>query len=175
LTANQLALDHLQIAYRRANLFSATVTGAHRLGDEEDIASIARLALTKAAENYDPDRDGKFPPYASRLIVQSLWAALYAQETAKRRPPSRIPLAVAESHLAAPGAPEIEATDAADAIESALNRLPKPQADLVRLLLEGLSVSEIAARQGISRAAAQSRLYRAKHHLRQVLRELLSV
>lgn len=53
----------------------------------------------------------------------------------------------------------------------AVNRLPKPQRDVILLKAEGLGHKEIAAKLGISVTTSTSRLNRARQKLHEILRE----
>lgn len=68
------------------------------------------------------------------------------------------------------GGSEPESPEAAALINWGLSRLRPAQADLLEAFhMEGLKVSEIAARRGLSARAVEGRLHRARRKLRQQL------
>jgi len=133
----------------------------------EDVVQNVLLSLHRARHTYRPERP--FLPWLHAIARNA--AVDFVRERGRR---SRREISLELEGVPEPGAPaELPAERALDpGLERALAALPPTQRQAVQSIhLEGLTVSEAAARAGISKGALKVRVHRGVRALRALLEE----
>ena len=130
---------------------------------QEDIVQNALVSIHRARHTYRADRP--FTPWFNTVVRNATidWARMRSRQIPRELP------------LEQEGVAESAAADADDALspdlEQALSALPPAQRQAVEMIhLEGLSVSDAAARAGVTKGALKVRAHRGYQALRSLLR-----
>lgn len=135
--------------------------------ETEDKFEIGRLALWKSIMRFDLSKGFRFSTFATHVIANEMNRTRIAQNAAKRRvdcetisieTPLYEGAAVTLADTLAMQAAAAEDTDAANAaerVEDLLARVGPRERELLEARLEGLPLSEIGLRMGISGARVQ--------------------
>jgi len=133
----------------------------------EDIVQNALVSIHRARHTYRADRP--FTPWFNTIVRNATidWVRMRSRQL-----PRELPL---EQEIVADRAPESAPADADDALspdlERALSTLPPAQRQAVEMIhLEGLSVTDAAARVGVTKGALKVRAHRGYQALRSLLR-----
>lgn len=133
----------------------------------EDIVQNALVSIHRARHTYRADRP--FTPWFNTIVRNATidWVRMRSRQI-----PRELPLA---QEVVADRAAESAAADADEALspdlEQALSNLPPAQRQAVEMIhLEGLSVSDAAARAGVTKGALKVRAHRGYQALRSLLR-----
>jgi RNA polymerase sigma-70 factor (ECF subfamily) len=135
-------------------------------GAAEDVQQQVFLEAWRRAESFDPER--------GRLLTWLMTIARSrAIDHARRRLPEPVdPQVAARSAEAPSGEGEIDALAAQWQLRALLDRLPAGEAALLRLrFYDGLSQSEIAARDGIPLGTVKTRMVSGLRRLREMIEE----
>lgn len=138
--------------------------------DARDLAQEAFIAAYRALPKMTPGRP--FYPWLRGILLNRCRMFL---RTRKRAAARRAAAAARPGHWAVGVADtsSVEKRRVADLVRTALARLsPEDREILVLKHMEGYSYEELAAALGIGRGTVASRLYRARHRMREVLEEI---
>lgn len=137
--------------------------------DRDDLFQDAMILLCRAAEQYDPSR-GRWSTFAGQWVQWAL--TKYFRARMGRR---EFTLGEADGFRHLPEQ-DREATDnhdrAATIVHAALATLPIRPAQIVRMRLEGRTLSEIGDELGVTKQAVQQGQRRAEQQLRERLKEI---
>lgn len=141
------------------------------LGNAEDAADVAQDAFVRVYQNLDAYRpDTKFSTWLFALarnaaIDRLRWRTRHPTESMESAP---------EIAMSSGTAEDVNAREIGRQIAAALDQLPEDQRTaLVLSEYQGMSYAEIAGVMRCSEKSVESRLYRAKQTLREMLRHLL--
>ena len=140
--------------------------GVHVLGDQglaEEMVQEAFIKLCRQAKNYDPARG----PVRGWLFTMARSAAY----DIARRPSSR-PLSPVEDFQLPPQYDTVDQALTTLTVDQALDKLPSIYADVMRLVRDGFTHSEIAERLGIPIGTVKSRTAKAADTLKAELASL---
>lgn len=140
--------------------------GVHVLGDQglaEEMVQEAFIKLCRQAKNYDPGRG----PVRGWLFTMARSAAY----DIARRPSSR-PLLPVEDFQLPPQYDTVDQALTTLTVDQALDKLPSIYADVMRLVRDGFTHSEIAERLGIPIGTVKSRTAKAADTLKAELASL---
>ncbi|HRJ10934.1 MAG TPA: sigma-70 family RNA polymerase sigma factor [Prosthecobacter sp.] len=173
MTAEQRFTLHLPLAAQIAAGY-ANIPGVSL----DDIRSVADAALHRASLAFDAEK-GDFKPYAARAIRNALndlhqkqarqtrllvgEADLPQADAASTSPSHRLPDAGADVVL------QIREAESRRALEQALAALPVRGRQILALLAQGCSYSEMGERLGVSKQAASKAAAKAMQTLREEL------
>lgn len=145
-----------------------TAFATRRCSSAEDVADVVAetfVRLLDAAERYDPERAEPAPFVFG--IAANVVRDLYRRRSRHRRLVSKLSgrdLLDRDDIERAEAA--LDAIRTADEIEDAVSSVPPREQEMLRLVAAGRTASEAAHELGISRAAAWTRLSRARQRLR---------
>lgn len=140
--------------------------GVHVLGDQglaEEMVQEAFIKLCRQAKNYDPGRG----PVRGWLFTMARSAAY----DIARRPSSR-PLLPVEDFQLPPQYDTVDQALTTLTVDQALDKLPSIYAEVMRLVRDGFTHSEIAERLGIPIGTVKSRTAKAAGTLKAELASL---
>lgn len=158
--ATKLFLDHERLVYFTVRKYFFTVPA-----DElEDVVSIGRVGLWKAALTYDKTKGMKFSTYATTVIFNEI---SNTRRTEYRR---KIPSVSLQSNIPGTDAPvEDFAEDSLDLEEKVyLNSIVDylKESPETRLYMEGYTLREISPQVGVSRTWANQRIHLRREEAR---------
>lgn len=133
----------------------------------EDLAQLVFVRIYRAAPNYQPT--AKFSTFlfhiARRLLINEF-------RRQKRKPADATD--PAEMHISVSGRAPLELAEIEEAFQLALEGLPENQRTALLLLKQQeLSYLQIAELMGASESAVKTWIFRARQHLKEVLRDVL--
>ena len=135
-------------------------------GDAEDLLQDVYAALPRHLQRYD--ERGQFVAYLRELVFNR-WRT--RARSARRRPEETLdPIG---DVFASPGTTITGEVAQRDLVDRALRDMPSAPREAWVLYSDGVPPAEIAARLGISYEAANTRLTRARKHLKERLRYLI--
>lgn len=149
-------------------------------GDRDDLYQIALIALLEAVRRFDPEREAKFPTYASACIRNRLLDAVRAASAGKNAPlRDSVPIdgedEGAASELVSPElSPEQQyiKKEAEESFFSALGEmLGEQDLTVLRFYLAGVPYKEIAEKLGISAKKVDNTVYGAKKKIARLIEE----
>lgn len=149
-------------------------------GDRDDLYQIALIALLEAVRRFDPEREAKFPTYASACIRNRLLDAVRAASAGKNAPlRDSVPIdgedEGAASELVSPElSPEQQyiEKEAEESFFSALGEmLGEQDLTVLRFYLAGVPYKEIAEKLGISAKKVDNTVYGAKKKIASLIEE----
>ena len=149
-------------------------------GDRDDLYQIALIALLEAVRRFDPEREAKFPTYASACIRNRLLDAVRAASAGKNAPlRDSVPIdgedEGAASELVSPElSPEQQyiEKEAEESFFSALGEmLGEQDLTVLRFYLAGVPYKEIAEKLGISAKKVDNTVYGAKKKIARLIEE----
>lgn len=149
-------------------------------GDRDDLYQIALIALLEAVRRFDPEREAKFPTYASACIRNRLLDAVRAASAGKNAPlRDSVPIdgedESAASELVSPElSPEQQyiEKEAEESFFSALGEmLGEQDLTVLRFYLAGVPYKEIAEKLGISAKKVDNTVYGAKKKIARLIEE----
>lgn len=149
-------------------------------GDRDDLYQIALIALLEAVRRFDPEREAKFPTYASACIRNRLLDAVRAASAGKNAPlRDSVPIdgedEGAAGELVSPElSPEQQyiEKEAEESFFSALGEmLGEQDLTVLRFYLAGVPYKEIAEKLGISAKKVDNTVYGAKRKIARLIEE----
>lgn len=149
-------------------------------GDRDDLYQIALIALLEAVRRFDPEREAKFPTYASACIRNRLLDAVRAASAGKNVPlRDSVPIdgedEGAAGELVSPElSPEQQyiEKEAEESFFSALGEmLGEQDLTVLRFYLAGVPYKEIAEKLGISAKKVDNTVYGAKKKIARLIEE----
>lgn len=149
-------------------------------GDRDDLYQIALIALLEAVRRFDPEREAKFPTYASACIRNRLLDAVRAASAGKNAPlRDSVPIdgedEGAAGELVSPElSPEQQyiEKEAEESFFSALGEmLGEQDLTVLRFYLAGVPYKEIAEKLGISAKKVDNTVYGAKKKIARLIEE----
>ena len=149
-------------------------------GDRDDLYQIALIALLEAVRRFDPEREAKFPTYASACIRNRLLDAVRAASAGKNSPlRDSVPIdgedEGAAGELVSPElSPEQQyiEKEAEESFFSALGEmLGEQDLTVLRFYLAGVPYKEIAEKLGISAKKVDNTVYGAKKKIARLIEE----
>ena len=149
-------------------------------GDRDDLYQIALIALLEAVRRFDPEREAKFPTYASACIRNRLLDAVRAASAGKNAPlRDSVPIdgedEGAAGELVCPElSPEQQyiEKEAEESFFSALGEmLGEQDLTVLRFYLAGVPYKEIAEKLGISAKKVDNTVYGAKKKIARLIEE----
>ena len=149
-------------------------------GDRDDLYQIALIALLEAVRRFDPEREAKFPTYASACMRNRLLDAVRAASAGKNAPlRDSVPIdgedEGAAGELVSPElSPEQQyiEKEAEESFFSALGEmLGEQDLTVLRFYLAGVPYKEIAEKLGISAKKVDNTVYGAKKKIARLIEE----
>lgn len=149
-------------------------------GDRDDLYQIALIALLEAVRRFDPEREARFPTYASACIRNRLLDAVRAASAGKNAPlRDSVPIdgedEGAAGELVSPElSPEQQyiEKEAEESFFSALGEmLGEQDLTVLRFYLAGVPYKEIAEKLGISAKKVDNTVYGAKKKIARLIEE----
>ena len=149
-------------------------------GDRDDLYQIALIALLEAVRRFDPEREAKFPTYASACIRNRLLDAVRAASAGKNAPlRDSVPIDGEEEGAAGElVSPELSPEqqyiekEAEESFFSALGEmLGEQDLTVLRFYLAGVPYKEIAEKLGISAKKVDNTVYGAKKKIARLIEE----
>lgn len=149
-------------------------------GDRDDLYQIALIALLEAVRRFDPEREAKFPTYASACIRNRLLDAVRAASAGKNAPlRDSVPIdgedeGAADELVSPELSPEQQyiEKEAEESFFSALGEmLGEQDLTVLRFYLAGVPYKEIAEKLGISAKKVDNTVYGAKKKIARLIEE----
>ena len=149
-------------------------------GDRDDLYQIALIALLEAVRRFDPEREAKFPTYASACMRNRLLDAVRAASAGKNAPlRDSVPIDGEDEGTAGElVSPELSPEqqyiekEAEESFFSALGEmLGEQDLTVLRFYLAGVPYKEIAEKLGISAKKVDNTVYGAKKKIARLIEE----
>lgn len=155
----------LELLARARRQVAARVSDA---AAREDIVQNALVSIHRARHTYRPDRP--FTPWFNTIVRNASidWARMRSRQLPRELPLEHDVVSDRSTESESPGADGLLSPE----LEIALSALPQSQRQAVELIhVEGLSVSDAAARAGVTTGALKVRAHRGYRALRSLLRK----
>lgn len=165
--------------FERHKRMVAAVASRHfrRAEEIEEVIQITFAKAFKELENFRGAYDNSFASWLATITSNTCYDALRKQLRRPEKLSCELSDSEAQALLDLTG-PNLQLTEQrlsdGDLAEKLLTHLSEPDRSLLEMLyVHELSVAEIAERQDCSKANVKVRAWRARGHLRKVLRQLL--